>query len=149
LSVSGYGPLRFGMTKAQAEAALGAPITGESPGGDGYCLLGRSSAAPGLVLGVVNGRVMAAMSSSDPGARSTAVTTEGVRIGTPLSRLPALLRAPVTRYKMAGAPDSTEYDRLLGSGDAEAFIVDDATHTVGEFTYGKKEFVVGAEGMCV
>jgi hypothetical protein len=156
LGPDGYGALRFGMTRAQAEAALGTKITGTDATGDGFCLLGTSPAAPGLTLGVVQGKVLAAAaqsgptSSASPTAPTAVVTTvEGVRIGMSRTALLAVLPHSVTHRPYASAPGYTEYDVTVRSGVAESFQVDDATGAVTGFSYGASGYVVGAEFLCV
>jgi len=148
LTVTGFGPQRFGMTKAQAAQALGAPITGDGGTGDDLCLLGHSLAAPGLTLAVVRGTVRAAAGDGEV-APSQVVTQEGVRIGTPVADLLKLLPVTVTEHPYTSGPNTTEYDVAVGPGAAESFLVDDTSRRVTSFSYGDPAYVVGTEFLCL
>jgi hypothetical protein len=148
LTVTGFGTLRFGMTQAQAEQALGAPITGEGGTGDEFCTLGHSVATPGLTMAVVAGKVVAAAGDGEA-APSTVVTQEGVRIGMPVGELLPLLPTTVTKRPYTSGPNTTEYDLTVGPGAAESFLVDDTSRRVTSFSYGDPAYVVGTEFLCL
>lgn len=145
LSTDGYGPLRFGMTLAEAQTALGGAIATQEAGAPG-CLQGSASAAPNIVFAVVDGRVLAAGVASDSSQMVT--TSSGLHVGSSLADLKARVSG-LTSQPYGSAAGTTEYDLKTASGRAAAFYVDDRTEEITGFLLGDSKYVIGVEFICV
>ncbi len=145
LSTDGYGPLQFGMTLAEAQAALGGVIATQEAGAVG-CLQGSSTAAPNVIFAVVDGRVLAAGVGNDPA--QTVTTASGLHVGSSLADLKADVSG-LTSRPYGSAVGYTEYSVKAASGRAAAFMVDDRTQQITGFLFGDPSWVIGAEFICV
>jgi pimeloyl-ACP methyl ester carboxylesterase len=146
LSTDGYGPLRFGMTLAEAEAALGAPIATQVAGAGAGCLQGSSTAAPHVIFAVVDGKVLAAGTNTD--VAQTVMTASGLHVGSSLADLKARVGG-LTSQAYVSSVGVTEYDLKTASGRAAAFYVVDSTGKIDDFLFGDPRYVIGVEYICV
>ena len=145
LSTDGYGPLQFGMTIAEAQAALGGVIVTQEAGVIG-CLAGSSTAAPNVIFAVVDGRVLAAGVGNDPA--QTVTTASGLHVGSSLADLKADVSG-LTSRPYGSAAGYTEYSMKAASGRAAAFTVEDRTQQITGFLFGDPRWVIGVEFICV
>lgn len=145
LSTDGYGPLQFGMTLAEAQAALGSAIDTQEGGTIG-CLTGTSTVAPNVIFVVVNGRVLAAGTGN--GVDQTVTTASGLHIGSSLADLKADVSGLTSRPYVSAA-GYTEYSLKAASGRAAAFMVDDRTQRITGFLFGDPSWVIGVESVCL
>lgn len=89
VSESGIGPLRAGMTVAEANKALGGGFS--SPSSDGCTYARLAKAPPGVAVMLENNKIARVEVRS-----GTTATAEGARIGDPESRINSLYSGRVT-----------------------------------------------------
>ena len=120
LSADAIGPVRFGMTLAQAEAALGEK-TGAKPTAD--CMYVRFKALPDVHLMVENGLVMRA------DIKGTVQNITGMHVGGNAAALRAKYpQATIAPHKyVQGGHDL----RIAGSGKSAMIIEDDGKNITG------------------
>lgn len=130
LSLTGLGPLTWGESQADAEAALGATFATQDLGNG--CKQATLAALPGAVFGIQDGRVDVVAVGSGTGSVTKLATDTGLHLGDPVNRIAAAYPG-ITSAPYVSDAYTTAYSYSHGGRTAQFLSSDQKTIDTMQF----------------